>query len=82
MRGWVECVGIEQGKTWGRKGRGGGGRRGPCMGFQPPESSETTPLAQTQEFICVSQSPEGISQGTAWRGQKAVGVAVKSDFRS
>lgn len=50
--------GDRAGEDLGQKGAGGGGgRRGPCMGFQPLESSETTPLAQTQEFIRVSQSP-------------------------
>lgn len=31
MRGW-ECVGIEQGETWGRKGQRGGAR-GPLHGL-------------------------------------------------
>lgn len=76
--GVVGVCGDGAGQDLGRKGQQVG-EQGPCMGSQPLEPSETNPLAQTQEFIRVSQSPRA-SLGHGLERAEGSGVAVKSDF--
>ena len=72
-----ERVNIQQDKTRGRAWQEVGSR-GPGMGFQPLEPSETTLLAQAQEFIRVSESPRAFLGHSLERAEEGRGVAVKS----
>lgn len=80
MRGW-ECVGIEQGETWGRKGQRGGRAGAPAWAFRHWNQVKP-PRWHKHRNLSAFPRAQGHLWGTAWRGQKAVGVAVKSDFRS
>lgn len=64
-------MGMEQDKTWGRKGQQVG-EQGPCMGFQPLEPSETNPLAQTGIYPSFPES-KGISGARLGEGRREWG---------
>lgn len=60
---------------------GNGERGSPCIIFQLPKPSETTLLAQAQEFISVPEGPRAFLGHSSERAEGSA-LAVKFDFRS
>lgn len=59
----------------------GGGSRGHCMGSQPHQPSETTLLAEAQEFIRVSESPRAFLGHSSERAEEGNGGGCELQFQ-
>lgn len=80
-QGEEKCEGLEPGKTWGRKWQEVGSRAAPASFFSYPDPVKT-PYWHKHRNLSVFPRAQGLFWGTAPRGQKGVGLAVKFDFRS
>lgn len=78
LRGVGVC-GDGAGEDLGQKGAAGGGTGAPARAFSHWNQVKP-PCWHKHRNLSVFPRAQGHLWGTAWRGQKAVGVAVKSDF--